>query len=152
MGLHIGDLARAADVPVSTIRYYERIGLMRPARRSEAKYRLYNVEAVDEVRFIRRAQALGFTLPEIGGLLALSRSGKATCGEVLRLGRLHLAALDEKLAQLTRFRSRLDLAVASWSQGSCGFTARGLCSLIDLSDSPQRPIERPSAAQRVGRT
>ena len=134
MGLHIGDLARATDVPVSTIRYYERIGLVKAARRSEAKYRLYNDQAVDEVRFIRRAQGIGFTLPEIASLLTLSRSGKATCEEVLRLGRLHLAAIDEKLAQLKRFRFRLDAAVSSWSDGDCGFTARGLCSLIALTD------------------
>lgn len=139
MGLHIGDLARAADVPISTIRYYERIGLLTAARRSEAKYRLYDDQAIDEVRFIRRAQGLGFTLPEIAGLLSLSRSGKATCEEVLRLGRLHVGALDEKLARLIRFRSRLGEAVSTWSEGGCGFTARGLCSLIELTDLPERP-------------
>ena len=138
MALHISDLAREADVPVSTIRYYERIGLLSAARRSEAKYRLYDAQAVDEVRFIRRAQGLGFTLPEITGLLSLSRSGKATCEEVLRLGRRHLAELDEKLARLTRFRSRLGEAVSTWSEGGCGFTARGLCSLIELEDLPGR--------------
>ena len=93
MDLHIGDLARAANVPVSTIRYYERIGLLTAARRTEAKYRLYNHRAVDEVRFVRRAQGLGFTLPEIAGLLNLSRSGEATCQEVLRLGRRHLHSI-----------------------------------------------------------
>lgn len=153
MALQISDLARAADVPVSTIRYYERIGLLTPARRTEAKYRLYDEQAVDEVRFIRRAQGLGFTLPEIAGLLNLSRSGKATCEEVLRLGRLHLAALDEKLAQLTRFRTRLDIAVSSWSGGDCGFTARGLCSLVDLTDSSERSgpgTHGVANGQRVG--
>lgn len=132
--LQISDLARAADVPVSTIRYYERIGLLTPTARSEAGYRLYNDKSVDEVRFIRRAQALGFTLPEIAGLLSLSRTGVAPCDEVVRLGRQHLAALDEKLARLTRFRGQLQTAVSSWSEGGCGFTPRGLCSLIDLAD------------------
>lgn len=138
MDLHISDVAREADVPVSTIRYYERIGLLRAARRSEAKYRLYDAHAVDEVRFIRRAQKMGFTLPEIAGLLDLSRSGKAPCEEVLRLGRQHLGALDEKLARLIQFRSRLAEAVSSWSEGGCGFTARGLCSLIELAHLPGR--------------
>jgi DNA-binding transcriptional MerR regulator len=146
MGLQISDLAHAADVPVSTIRYYERIGLLTAAQRSAARYRLYNQEAVDEVRFIRRAQGLGFTLPEIAGLLNLSRSGKTPCEEVLRLGRLHLAALDLKLEQLTRFRSRLNDAVSLWSEGCCGFTARGLCSLVDLSDLHQGDDKSEHAA------
>lgn len=132
--MHIGDLARVAEVPVSTIRYYERIGLLSPTARSDAGYRQYNEKAVDEVRFIRRAQALGFTLPEIAGLLGLSRTGIAPCDEVVRLGRQHLVALDDKLARLTRFRSQLDAAVATWSEGGCGFTAKGLCSLIELTD------------------
>lgn len=137
MDLQIGALARAADVPVSTIRYYERIGLLHPTTRSEARYRLYNQKSVDEVRFIRRAQALGFTLPEIAGLLGLSRTGIAPCDEVVRLGRRHLAELDEKLRRLTQFRAQLSAAVSSWSEGGCGFTPRGLCTLIELSDLPK---------------
>lgn len=136
MELQIGDLAREADVPVSTIRYYERIGLLPPAARSEARYRLYNDISVDEVRFIRRAQALGFTLPEIAGLLGLSRAGVAPCDEVVRLGREHLAALDEKLERLRKFRNHLSSTVDSWSEGGCGFTSRGLCALIELTDPP----------------
>lgn len=134
MGLQIGDLARAADVPVSTIRYYERIGLLHPTARSESRYRLYGEKAVDEVQFIRRAQGLGFTLPEIAGLLGLSRTGIAPCNEVVRLGREHLVALDDKLQRLTQFRAQLGAAVSSWSEGGCGFTPRGLCALIELSD------------------
>lgn len=139
MDLQIGDLARAADVPVSTIRYYERIGLLHPTARSESRYRLYNEKAVDEVQFIRRAQALGFALPEIAGLLGLSRTGVAPCDEVVRLGREHLAALDDRLKRLTLFRAQLSAAVSSWSEGGCGFTPRGLCALIELSDLPNPP-------------
>ena len=131
MELQIGDLAREADVPVSTIRYYERIGLLRPKARSEARYRLYDDTSVDEVRFIRRAQALGFTLPEIAGLLGLSRTGVAPCDEVVRFWRQHLAALDEKLERLRKFRDQLNTAVGSWSEGGCGFTSKGLCTLIE---------------------
>ena len=132
--LHIGDLAREADVPVSTIRYYERIGLLKPTSRNAAKYRLYQAQAVDEVRFIKRAQALGFSLPEIEGLLTLSRRGIEPCAQVVHLGRQHLAALDHKLERLMRFRGQLQAAVDSWSEGGCGFTAKGLCSLIELAD------------------
>jgi MerR family mercuric resistance operon transcriptional regulator len=103
---------------------------------------VYGPQAVDEVRFIRRAQALGFSLPEIAGLLALSRTGVAPCDQVVRLGREHLAALDAKLERLTRFRSQLRAAVASWSDGGCGFTSKGLSTLIELAD-----VSEPSDAR-----
>lgn len=146
MDLQIGDLARAAEVPVSTIRYYERTGLLTPAARSEAGYRLYNDKAIDELRFIRRAQALGFTLPEIAGLLGLSRTGVAPCDEVVRLGQQHLVAVDQKLERLTRFRSQLSAALTSWSDGGCGFTSKGLCTLLDLTDLPDPPCSRERGA------
>ena len=137
MELLIGDLAREADVPVSTIRYYERIGVLSAKARSEGGYRLYAQQAVDEVRFIRRAQRLGFSLPEIQGLLTLSRSGIAPCDEVVKLGYQHVVALNQKLDQLIRFRDHLRAAVQTWSEGNCGFTAGGLCTLLDLTELPE---------------
>lgn len=142
MELLIGDLAREVDVPVSTIRYYERIGLLTAVARNDGGYRLYTRQAVDEVRFIRRAQRLGFSLPEIQGLLALSRSGIAPCDEVVKLGQQHVTALNRKLEQLTRFRDHLHAAVQAWSGGECGFTTGGLCTLLDLTELPQ-PLNEP---------
>lgn len=142
MSLRIGELARTANVPVSTIRYYERIGLLRPTARSTAHYRLYHPRAAEELAFIQRSQGLGFTLPEIAGLLRLSRTGKAPCDEVLRLASKHLAAVESRIVQLTSFKSQLSKAITSWSDGQCGFTVQGLCSLIDvatLSSSTQQP-------------
>jgi DNA-binding transcriptional MerR regulator len=144
-GLRIGDLARLADVPTSTIRYYERIGLLGPKARSGAGYRLYSEQSVDEVQFIRRAQALGFSLPEITEILGLSRAGKTPCSRVVDLAKEHLTALDARLKRLTAFRKQLGKAVDSWDAGRCGFTAKGLCSLIDLVDSPypERAARKP---------
>ena len=136
MSLRIGELARTANVPVSTIRYYERIGLLRPTARSTAHYRLYHPRAAEELAFIQRSQGLGFTLPEIAGLLRLSRTGKAPCDEVLRLARKHLDAVETRIMQLTSFRSQLSKAIATWSEGQCGFTVQGLCSLIDITTLP----------------
>lgn len=149
MALQIGDLAREAGVPVSTIRYYERIGLLPVAARSAARYRIYRSEVIDEVRFIRRAQALGFSLPEIAGLLELSRAGVEPCEQVVALGRRHLAALDAKLERLTKFRSQLAAAVDSWSEGGCGFTSKGLCSLIELAEMLDGPERNKIAATRL---
>jgi MerR family mercuric resistance operon transcriptional regulator len=67
--LTIGELARAADVPTSTVRYYERQGILRPRRRSYSNYRLYSQDDVHRLRFIRAAQATGFTLNDVTELL-----------------------------------------------------------------------------------
>lgn len=141
-GLRIGDLAERAGVPTSTIRYYERIGLLTPTARSAAGYRLYREQAIDEVRFIRRAQALGFSLPEITEILSMGRSGVAPCDRVIALAREHLAALETRMKRLAAFQRQLKRAVESWNDGRCGFTAKGLCELIDVADSPYARRDR----------
>ncbi len=85
----IGQLARAAGVPTSTVRYYERKRLLRPSARSASNYRLYSREDVERLRFIRAAQATGFTLEDITTLLR-----PAPCGKVQRL-------IDERLQHVT---------------------------------------------------
>ena len=70
-GLTIGQLARAAEVGVETIRYYEKRGLLAEPRRAPSGYRRYSPDALRRVQFIRRAKELGFTLREIGALLSL---------------------------------------------------------------------------------
>jgi DNA-binding transcriptional MerR regulator len=128
--LLIGDLAERAGVPTPTIRYYESIGLLRPAARSAAGYRRYPERTVEELRFIKKAQALGFTLDEIGEILTLSRSGKAPCSQVLSLGHQHLAAVDERLRRLQVFREQLASELAKWEHKKNGVTCDGLCQFI----------------------
>ena len=79
-----GELARRAGVGVETLRYYERRGLLAPAARSESGYRQFDEASVVRLRFIRRAQAHGFTLEEIAELLELACDGRSTCTEVRR--------------------------------------------------------------------
>ena len=128
--LLIGDLAERAGVATPTIRYYESIGLLKPAARSSGGYRRYSEHTVEELRFIRKAQALGFSLDEIGEILTLSRSGKAPCAEVLSLAHQHLAAVDERLRQLQSFRDQLASELAKWDQQKTGVTCDGLCQFI----------------------
>jgi DNA-binding transcriptional MerR regulator len=107
--LKIGDLARIADVPEKTIRYYERRGLLDPAARSEAGYRLYGPEEAARLRFIKRAKLLGLTLNEIRELVELA----AGCNEGEIVPRLEevldakLAEVDRKMGELTAFRENL---------------------------------------------
>lgn len=100
----IGGLAKATGIPESTIRFYERQGLLRPSRRSSGNYRLYRREASQRLTFIGAAQAAGFQLPEIKALLALE-SDRVTCGQAKKLVEERLAALKKtmlKLRQLER--------------------------------------------------
>src|SRR5919106_295177 len=156
-GLLIGEVAQRAGVTAPTIRYYEEIGLLPPPSRSSTGYRRYSERTIEELRFIRKAQALGFSLDEVGEILRLSRSGKTPCSHVLSLAQQHLAAVDERIRQLQQFREHLAAEVAKWN-GRTTPTCRGLCQIIagaqtvDIQDvnlhvnSPRE--KRQSAAPR----
>src|SRR5919197_5181886 len=129
MGLRIGAVAEQSGLPVPTIRYYESVGLLPRAPRTAAGYRSYSATTVEELRFIKKAQALGFTLDEIGEILKLSRSGRTPCGRVLDLARRHLSAVESRIEQLSRFRDLLSGELAKWD-GRDQPTCAGLCQII----------------------
>ncbi|MGH8066626.1 MAG: heavy metal-responsive transcriptional regulator [Candidatus Entotheonellia bacterium] len=96
----IGQLARAASVPTSTVRYYERIGLLRPEARTAGNYRLYDEKALERVHFIRAAQATGFTLEDITALLQLQDATPDVCQDVQTLIEERLGDLEKRMADL----------------------------------------------------
>lgn len=100
--LTIGQLASAAHVNVETIRYYERRSLLPEPPRTRAGYRQYDRDAIRRVRFIKRAQDLGFTLKEIDELLALQVRHGAACDEVEERVRLKIARVKEMMGELAR--------------------------------------------------
>lgn len=104
-GITIGTLARLAGVNIETIRYYQRRGLISEPPKPLDGYRLYPREAVERLRFIKRAQRLGFSLEEIAHLLAL---GEGDCRETKALALQKLAAIEERLADLTRMKQTLE--------------------------------------------
>lgn len=107
----IGTLASAAGVRRDTIRYYERIGLLRPAERTAAGYRLYGEQDLDRLNFVRTAQRLGFTLSEAGDLLAIRGADSARAADVLRVTEVKLGELRSRVAQLQAIsRALQDLA------------------------------------------
>src|SRR5438309_8216843 len=81
----IGQLARTANVPTSTVRFYERRGLLKPDARTRANYRTYSERAAKRLGFIRAAQASGFSLKDIREMLALTHSDDPPCAEVAAL-------------------------------------------------------------------
>ncbi len=105
--LTIGAVARQARVPLDTLRYYERRGLLPAPPRTTSGYRQYPADAVRRVRFIKRAQALGFTLEEIAELLALRVTPEVECDAVERRAVAAIARIDTKLAELTQMRGAL---------------------------------------------
>lgn len=149
-GLLIGDVAEQTGVAPPTIRYYESIGLLERPSRTDAGYRRYTQATVDELRFIRKAQALGFSLDEIAEILKLSRSGKTPCSHVLTLAHQHLAAVDERIRQLQKFRGQLAGELEKWN-GKTTPTCEGLCQIISTSGADVQSVEFP-AAQRTRRT
>lgn len=103
----VGRVARDAGVNLQTVLYYERRRLLRPAGRSEAGYRLYGPEAAQVIRFVKNAQALGFTLDEIGRLLRLRVDGRGRCASVQRQAAARLALVREKIAGLRAIEKTL---------------------------------------------
>ncbi len=105
--MNIGDVAEATGLPAKTIRYYESAGLIEPAR-SEANYRLYDQRHVETLRFIQHARHLGFSVKEVGALVALWRDKRRASGDVRRLAAAHLEVIDARIAELRRMRQALE--------------------------------------------
>jgi DNA-binding transcriptional MerR regulator len=103
----IGKLAVETGVKVVTIRYYEKIGLMPAAPRTDGNYRMYGLEPRRRLHFIRRCRGLGFTLDQVRDLLRLSSEKTQACAEVDRIAEQHRRTVEEKLADLTRLASEL---------------------------------------------
>ena len=106
MALTIGKLAKAAGVRIDTVRYYERRGLMPAPRRSDSGYRHYDGDATRRLRFIRRAQSLGFSLDEIGELLAL-RADPANHAEVRARALARRDDIEHRIRELSALRDSL---------------------------------------------
>jgi MerR family transcriptional regulator, copper efflux regulator len=105
--LTIGGVAERARVHIETLRYYEGWGLVARPPRSMANYRLYPEDAVRRVRFIRRAQELGFSLKEIKELLSLRAAPEAGCAEVRAHAEVKIKDIDAKIGSLTAMKSVL---------------------------------------------
>ena len=105
--LRIGELARTTGVPAKTLRYYDELGLLRPAGRTPSGYRLYGDGAVDRLRFVRKAQRLGLSLTDIRSILNISDEGRIPCEHVAAIVDRELIHIDDQLRQLRSLRGDL---------------------------------------------
>ena len=120
--LTIGELAKAAGVPTSTIRYYERAKLLRPTARSASNYRLYSQQDLKRLQFIRAAQATGFTLQDITKLLR-----PAPCGKVQGLIEERLANVEQRMKELRHVQRVLRVSLRSCQEHETS----GRCRVVD---------------------
>ena len=107
MAMTIGQVASGAGVNIQTVRYYERRGLLPRAPRTASGYRLYDPDAVVRLRFIKRAQDLGFSLEEIAELLELRVEHGATCAAVETKAKEKIAMVEKKIGELERMKTVL---------------------------------------------
>ncbi len=140
MGTTVKEVADRVGLPSRTVRYYDRIGLVRADERSAAGYRLYSAEDEGRLQFVRRAKRLGFSLNDIRGLLAAAEAGcGATVPELERLLDRKLQQIDATLAELAAFRDRLVAYRAGrrLSEPRCGCGPGGaFCGCLDDVPEP----------------
>lgn len=103
----IGDVAKAAGVSAKTIRYYEDAGLIAPADRADNGYRVYDERALQLLRFVKRSRDLGFSMADVGELLALWQDQDRHSGDVRAVAERHLEGIERKMAELESLRRAL---------------------------------------------
>jgi len=126
-GLTISKLAKAADVNVETIRYYQRVGLIDQPQKPSHGYRQYPEDTLTRVRFIKRAQRLGFALKEIEELLKLDDE---QCVEAKKLAEQKLLIIEENIADLSAMRLTLDNLINSCNQNEKTNKNLKTCTII----------------------
>ena len=127
--MNIGELARATDTKPETIRYYEKIKMLRPPPRTEGGRRVYGPTETRVLAFIRRARELGFRLDDIRTLLARGAPAKAPCADVRQIAALHLDDIRAKIADLRRLERLLARTIEQ-----CSSTRVPDCPVVDILD------------------
>src|SRR6202022_1496875 len=123
--LSIGKVARRAGIGVETIRFYEREGLLAAPVRKDSGYSLYPERVIGRIRFIRRANELGFSLKEIKELLQLRRNSSSICEDIREKAEAKIANVEAKIAMLKKMKQ----ALTELSAACKGRTSLGECRL-----------------------
>lgn len=148
-GFKVGEVAKRTGVNPQTIHYYERRGLLPKPPRTESNYRAYPEDAVLRVRFIRRAQELGFTLKEIKELIALRDAGSLRRSEVRAVAETKMRDIDRKLARLQAMRSALYGLVETCACENGRLVCPILEALDDPSDQLPDGVSKATGGDRV---
>jgi len=125
----IGELSRLTGVNIETIRYYEKIKMLRPPPRTEGGRRIYGPAETRVLAFIRRGRELGFGLEDIRALIALGAPGKASCADVREIAAHHLDNIRAKIADLRKLERLLSKTIAQ-----CSGNRVPDCAVLDILD------------------
>lgn len=136
--LTIGELADAAGVPTTTVRFYERRGLIAPDGRSESNYRLYGESSLERLRFIVAAKGAGFALSDIRALLDFDDGVTAPCREVQELIEQRLARTRAQLERLREIDSRL----SAWLRACKRAEKEGRCEVVELLHTREKRVQK----------
>ncbi|GIW95550.1 MAG: heavy metal-responsive transcriptional regulator [Pirellulaceae bacterium] len=135
----IGQLAQGAGVPISTVRYYERAGLLSPVDRTNANYRVYDEQSLERLQFIRAAQRTGFALDDVRQLLDLQDEGASACRDVQQIIGSRLAEIEARLRDLRHIQRVLKRALVRCRESE----RQGTCSVItELKQTQKRNSQR----------
>ena len=137
--LTIGKLANAAQVNVQTVRYYERQGLLPEPTRRESGYRQYSQDDVKQLRFIKRAQELGFSLREIKELLALRVDSDTVCKDVWGRAAAKAQDIEQKIASLQEIKQALEELMSHCNTE----VATRECIFLEILDSEDELFHDP---------
>lgn len=139
--MNIGQASRASGVSTKMIRYYESVGLISAADRTDSNYRDFGEREVNELRFVRRARSLGFAVDEIRRLLSLWRDRSRPSREVKAIAEQHVADLDARIVEMQAMADALrELAHC------CAGDDRPDCPILaDLADAPRRSASHPAS-------
>ena len=131
--MNVSEAARRSGLPAKTIRYYEDVGLIRPGRAANG-YRDYSGEDVHSLAFLKRARGLGFSIEDCRQLMALYRDKSRASHDVREIAVAHVAAIDDKIAELQSMRRTLDTLVAA-----CHGDHRPDCPILEDMAGAKRP-------------
>ncbi|MCL5744162.1 MAG: heavy metal-responsive transcriptional regulator [Acidobacteria bacterium] len=132
-GLQIGFVARETGLTVDAIRFYEKSGLLKRPARSEGGFRLFRQKDLEDLRFVRNAQALGFSLGEVRELLLLQSESIGSCGHVREMLDSKLVSVREKIAELRKLETGLSesLRKCRWELRNSGSPSEKSCPVLD---------------------
>lgn len=129
--LKIGEVSKRSGVGIEALRFYEKSGLLDSPARTYSGYRVYGEDVLERLSFIKRAQALGFTLDDIRRIVDDARRGESPCDEVREIVHRRMTELDERLRELHRYRKELKHTLNEWDK--VGRAPGHICGLIEGS-------------------
>jgi len=132
MDLTVNDLAQESRLPPDTVRYYARIGLIKPAGRRANGYKQFTAEDVQRLHFIRQAKRLGFTLTEIRGIFDEAGKGASPCPLVREIIARRIEETRQQVAELVNLQQRMESALSQWeSMPNSAPDGHTVCHLIE---------------------